>query len=218
MNSYFENIKSGFTTAFEGMSVTFATMFARRLTVQYPETDISNDKTIAESYKGPLMGMSDNYRGVLAVDLSICTACTICMKACPIECIFIDSVKCDKLKLVDADGNDVNNRFTQKQALKTRTSIRFDINAGKCMYCGLCVSACPTEAIRHTKRFEMNTDNLEDLVLRFVSAEEKEKAENKAKELEAEAEAKKAANAAKEKEQKEKEEKENKAQKEGAKE
>ncbi len=218
MNSYLENIIGGFTTAFEGLSVTFATMFAKRLTVQYPETDISSDETIVERYKGPLMGMPDNFRGILTVDLSICTSCSICQKACPIECIIIESVKCDKLKLADADGEAVNNRFTQKQALKTRTSIRFDINAGKCMFCGLCVNACPTAAIQHTNRFEMNTDNLEDLVLRFVSEDEKSKAESRAKELEAEAAAKKAAKAAKEKEKKEKEAKENEAQKEGAKE
>ncbi len=81
------------------------------------------------------------------------------------------------------------------------------------MFCGLCVTACPTAAITHTKCFEMNTDNLEELVLRFVSDDDKAKAEARAEELEAEAAAKKAAKAAKEKEQKE-----NEAEKEGAKE
>lgn len=199
MNSYFKNIKNGFSSAFEGLSITFATMFAKRLTVQYPETNIKSNELIAERYKGLLAGMPDNYRGVLDLDLSKCTSCGICMKACPIDCIIIDSVKCDKDKLADTDGNPINNRFTQKGAIKTRTSTRFDINAGKCMYCGLCVMACPTEAIVHTKRFEMNTDNLDDLVLRFVSDEQKAKAEIRAKELEAEAAAKKAAKAAKEK-------------------
>jgi len=203
MSAYFENITNGFKSIFEGMSITFAAMFSRTETVQYPEVDITSNESIrkdckGKTYKGTLMGMPDNYRGILNVDLSKCTACGLCMKACPIECIIINSVKCDKDKLADADGNPINNRFTQKGAIKTRTSTRFDINAGKCMYCGLCVMACPTEAIVHTKRFEMNTENLNDLVLRFVSDEQKEKAEKKANELEAEAAAKKAAKAAKE--------------------
>ncbi len=205
MNAYFNNIKNGIQSVFEGMSVTFASMFVRPVTVQYPEVDITSNETIAKNYNSSLLGMPDNYRGILDVDLSLCTACGLCAKACPIECIVIDSVKCDKTKLVDGDGNPVNNRFTQKEALKTRASTRFNINAGKCMYCGLCTMACPTEAIRHTKKFEFNKDNLNDLVLRFVNEEEKNKVEAKAKEIEAEAAAKKAAKAAKEKAKAEKE-------------
>ncbi|MFH2131308.1 MAG: hypothetical protein ABIK68_13115, partial [bacterium] len=118
------------------MSISFATMFVQKETVQYPEVNISTNKTIAEKYKGTLMGMPENSRGILDVNLSLCTACQICQKACPIDCIVIDNVKCDKTKLEDKEGNPVLNRFTQKEALKTRTVTRFDINAAKCMYCG----------------------------------------------------------------------------------
>ncbi|MBU2648319.1 4Fe-4S binding protein [bacterium] len=185
------------------MSISFATMFVRKETVQYPEVNISTNKTIAEKYKGTLMGMPANSRGILDVNLSLCTACQICQKACPIDCIVIDNVKCDKTKLEDEVGNPVLNRFTQKEALKTRTVTRFDINAAKCMYCGLCAMACPTTAIRHTNRFEMNTESQEALILKFVSEEEKARAEKKANDIEAEAAAKKA-KAAKEEKVKEK--------------
>ena len=198
MGGYFHNIKNGFQSVFEGMSVTLASMFVRPVTVQYPEVDISSNETISRNYKSTLMGMPDCYRGVLNVDLSLCTSCGLCVKACPIDCIIIDNVKCEKTKLTDQEGAAVKNRFTQKEALKTRASTRFDINIGKCMFCGLCAIACPTEAIHHTNVFEMNKDNLEDLVARFVSEEEKTAIEAKAKEIEAEAAAKKAAKAAKE--------------------
>ncbi len=208
MGAYFQNIKNGFTTVFEGMSITFATMFVRKETVQYPEVDITSNKTIAEKYKGSLMGMPDNYRGVLILENGLCTACQICQRTCPIDCIAIENAKCDKTKPTDKDGKPVLNRFTQKEAIKTRALTRFDINIAKCMFCGLCEAACPTGAIHHTKQFEMNRECQEDLVLRFVSDGEKEIAVKRAEEIEAEAEAKKAAKAEKEKEAKEKEEQE----------
>lgn len=208
MSTYFENIKNGFATVFEGMSVTFATMFVRKETVQYPEVDITSNETIKKGYKGSLMGMSDNYRGVLTLDAERCTACQICQRTCPIDCIAIENAKCDKIKPVDKDGSPVLNRFTQKEAVKTRALLRFDINVAKCMFCGLCEMACPTSALHHSKVFEMNRTSQEDLVLSFVSESEKAAAEKRAAEIEAEAAAKKAAKAKKDKEAKEKEAKE----------
>jgi len=203
MGGYFKNIKNGFQSVFEGLSVTLASMLVRPVTVQYPETDISSNESIARSYKSTLMGMPDNYRGVLDVDLSICTSCGLCVKACPVECIAIETMKCDKTKLEDSKGTPVLNRFTQREALKTRASVRFDINIGKCMFCGLCVIACPTRAITHTNVFEMNRHNLGDLVMEFVSEEDKMAAKKRGEEIEKEAAAKKAAKAEKEKLEKE---------------
>lgn len=183
MGGYFQNIKNGFQSVFEGMSVTLASMFVRPVTIQYPDVDISSNEALSKGYKSTLMGMPENYRGVLNVDLSICTSCTLCAKACPIECIVIENEKCDKQKLSDRNGNPVLNRFTQKEALKTRASTRFDINIGKCMFCGLCALACPTKAIHHTNTFEMNRDSLDKLVLRFVSDEDKARILARAEEI-----------------------------------
>jgi formate hydrogenlyase subunit 6/NADH:ubiquinone oxidoreductase subunit I len=73
------------------------------------------------------------------------------------------------------------------------------------MFCGLCVIACPTHAIEHTKLFEMNKHHLEDLVMEFVKDEDKRTAISRADELEKEAAAKKAAKAAAEKKKMEEE-------------
>lgn len=185
MSVYFKNITVGIKTVFEGMSISLASFFIRPITVQYPEVDISTDVTIKDRYKGPLSGMPENYRGILEVNMESCTACSLCMKACPIDCIALTTVKCDKHTVPGLGGT--------SEAVKTRTCSRFDIDMGKCMFCGLCVKPCATKAIYHTNGFEMNRDTLDELVLRFVSPEEKEKAEKRGKEIEIEAAAKKAA-------------------------
>ena len=184
MNAYFYNIKNGIQTVFEGMSISLGSMFMRPCTIQYPDDDISSDEILLKTYKGHLRGMPDNYRGILSVDTAICTACQLCVKACPIDCIAISAVKCDKSKVQGTKG---------KEAVKTRTCTKFDIHAGKCMHCGLCTTACPTGAIRHTTKFELNKLCLEDLVLKFVSKEEREKAIARGKVLAEKAAAQKAA-------------------------
>lgn len=187
MKRYFHNITNGIKTVFEGMSISLASMFVRPVTIQYPDVDVSSPEALMKDYKGPLSGMPENYRGILDVEMDICTACGLCQKACPIDCIVIDAVKCDKTKVTGTSG---------KESVKTRTSARFDIDIGKCMFCGLCVAPCPTGAIRHTNEFEMNMDNLDDLVKRFVSPEESKQVTERANELEAEAKRLKAEKAA----------------------
>src|SRR5207342_2264392 len=60
-----------------------------------------------------------------------------------------------------------------------RVMTRFDIDMGKCMYCGICVESCPieanapgdaevTKAIRMTREFEGATSEFPTLTFRFV--------------------------------------------------
>jgi len=91
--------------------------------------------------------IQDRFRGVLEVVMPLCTACLLCERTCPIDVIKIEASK-------GPDGN--------------RYLTRFDIDAGKCMYCGLCTEACPSGAIRHTKEFAFACDDLRKLTLHFV--------------------------------------------------
>jgi NADH-quinone oxidoreductase subunit I len=40
----------------------------------------------------------------------------------------------------------------------------YEINMLRCIFCGLCVEACPTEAITMTHLFEMSTTNRDDAI------------------------------------------------------
>jgi len=136
--AYIGNIVDTFTSIFDGMAITFSQFFRPAYTVQYPD-------------RMPLRVQDTlpyRYRGILEVDLEICTGCMACERACPINCIVIDARK-------------------DKQT-KTLSLHRFDIDMAKCMYCGLCSEPCPTGSIHHTREFEGADYSLESLVRRFV--------------------------------------------------
>ena len=137
-DSYLGRVAETCRTVFDGMAVTFSHFVRRPSTIQYPDR-------MAVRVQDTL---PFRYRGILEVDLEICTGCLACERACPIDCIVIDMAK---------------NQQTKELILS-----RFDIDMAKCMYCGLCSEPCPTGAIHHTPEFEGADYALESLVRRFV--------------------------------------------------
>ncbi len=88
------------------------------------------------------------YRGFLVNEVEICTGCKLCAVVCPIDVIYIDVEKDEESGL--------------------RIMSRYDIDLGRCMYCGLCLEPCPTGSIHFTPQFEGATYELGDLYRKFV--------------------------------------------------
>ena len=78
-----------------------------------------------------------------------CTGCASCAKYCPLGIIRI---------VTHASGEDMQEG--EKYAIDV-----FDIDIGRCMFCGLCVEACPYDAIHMGSGFEEGTYRRSDLLL-----------------------------------------------------
>jgi NADH-quinone oxidoreductase subunit I len=137
-SEYFRHLRDAVVTVFDGMAVSASHLVRRPYTVQYPDRmPVRVQDTL------PF-----RYRGILDVDLEICTGCLACERACPIDCI---AIVCEK------------NAQTRELTIS-----QFDIDLAKCMYCGLCSEPCPTGSIHHTTEFEGADFSLESLIRRFV--------------------------------------------------
>lgn len=124
--------------------------FLRWLLLNVLRLDGNRPRNLQKGYVGKLRPfLANRYRGILNVDIEICTACLACERACPIDCIQI---------VVEKDPDNP----------KLRTFSRFDIDLAKCMYCGLCSEPCPTGAIYHTKEFAHSTPDFPDFIRNYV--------------------------------------------------
>ncbi len=157
MKEYFNNIYLALSTIFIGMSVTFKHLFVPAVTIQYPSVK-------------PQLPTRERNR--LYVNMDDCIGCLQCARACPVNCIEIETVK----KIPDEDLGLTSNG--KKKALWVT---KFDIDIAKCCYCELCVFPCPTDCIYMTDVYEFSEFERGNLIYDFVTLtgeERKEKNEN----------------------------------------
>ncbi len=182
MKQYIKNIWDSFFTIAIGMGVTFRHMFTKSVTIQYP--DVKPELT-------------DRARNRLYVNMDDCIGCDQCSKACPVNCITIETVKA-----VPPDDLGVTSTGNPKRLWVTK----FDIDIAKCCYCGLCVYPCPTECIKMTDVYEFSEFDRHNLVYNYstMTPAEIEDAQQKFEKWQADKAAAKKAPAEKKKEGNEK--------------
>jgi len=150
-------IWEGLRTTTAGLRVTIPYIWKKPVTTQYPHQRLE---------------LPERTRNRLYVNMDDCIGCDQCARACPVNCIDIETVK--------AVGDDTPGQTSQGKK-KALWVTRFDIDIAKCCYCGLCVYPCPTECIWMTDVFEFAETERSDLIYNFVTLTPEEIAEKKAK-------------------------------------
>jgi NADH-quinone oxidoreductase subunit I len=123
----------------QGFGVTFATMFKKVTTEEYPDVP----KQTKPRYHG---------RHVLnrhPDGLEKCVGCELCAWACPADAIY-----------VEGGDNTEDERYSPGE----RYGRIYQINYLRCIFCGLCIEACPTRSLTMSNDFELADDNRADLI------------------------------------------------------
>jgi len=150
MSSYFRDIWIGIITILAGMEVTLRHLFVRRITVQYPRESLQ---------------MFPRTRARLVNHEDECGVCLACQRACPSKCFVIKGVRAEK----DEDLGILPDGKPKRMHL-----VQFDVEMSTCLYCGLCVDACPTGSLRWEKPQEKPVYNRDELLKGFVTMPEEE--------------------------------------------
>ncbi len=171
MKEYLKNTWLGIWTVLVGMKITFKHMFVPSVTIQYPDVKVA---------------LPERVRNRLYVNMDDCIGCDQCARACPVECIEIETVKSMPTEDLGKTSNG------KKKALWVT---KFDIDIAKCCYCQLCVFPCPTECIYMTDTYEFSEYDRYDLVYKFATLTNEEAEEKKVnfEKMQAEKEAEKVA-------------------------
>jgi NADH-quinone oxidoreductase subunit I len=157
MKQYIKNTYEAIYTVLVGMKITFRHLFWPSVTIQYPDVK-------------PVI--PERARNRLFVNMDDCIGCDQCSRACPVNCIEIET-----LKSTPDDSPGVTSQGKKKALWVTK----FDIDIAKCCFCSLCVYPCPTECIEMTKVYEYSEFGRDDLIYNFATLTQDEIEEKKQK-------------------------------------
>jgi len=125
----------------KGMGVTLKEMMSPAETENYPD----EPPKLEERYRGVhVLQRDENGR-------EKCVASFLCAAACPSNCIYIEAA--ENTGKVRISGGE-------------RYAKVYNIDYNRCIFCGYCVEACPTDAITHGHDFEVASYNTSTLIYR----------------------------------------------------
>ena len=175
LSEYFQNIIYTVKSMLNGMSLTWDHFINKEkyvATLQYPnEKWPQPDRNIGFDHSE-----YNEIRSRLHVDIDDCIGCLQCERACPVDCIKIDTIKPPK-------DSDYDCGKTSHDTQKKMIVPRFSIDMSECMYCNLCVYPCPEECIfmvggpnepKHDIDYEFSKYVKHDLVFEFSNNTEQE--------------------------------------------
>lgn len=119
-------VTSGFKSLLTGLRITFGQAMQPPVTVQYPRETLP----LPERFRGHIKLLLDPATGK-----SRCTACGLCVRACPSECITVDGVK--------------------REGEKKKSVTLYQLDFTTCSLCGSCVEVCPSDAIGFSKDYNI---------------------------------------------------------------
>jgi NADH-quinone oxidoreductase subunit I len=122
----FQEVYGGFMSLLTGMRITLGQCFKPVITVQYPRQTLK----MPARFRGHIELAMDPETGK-----SLCTACKLCERACPSDCIAVDGAKLD--------------------GAKTKSVTDYKLNFTTCSLCGSCIEACPFDAIQFSKDYNV---------------------------------------------------------------
>jgi NADH-quinone oxidoreductase subunit I len=141
MTGILHEVGASLTTLAEGLRVTFRSMWRKPITENYPDEPVH---------------FQARYRGIHVLHrdengLEKCVGCFLCAAACPARCIYIEASE---------------NTEVQRISAGERYASVYNIDYSRCIFCGYCVEACPTDAITHGHGFELATYDVSALIRR----------------------------------------------------
>jgi NADH-quinone oxidoreductase subunit I len=123
----------------KGFTVTFKTLFEKRVTTEYPKDKISKPERLHGRH------VLNRYED----GMEKCIGCELCAGVCPARCIYVRGA---------------DNPIDDPVSPGERYGYVYEINYLRCIHCDLCVEACPTQAITESKLFEFSFTNRSDAI------------------------------------------------------
>lgn len=143
---YFGNIFKAIKTSCKGLFITIKYVFLHKpVSIEYPEVrEVLPDKARMRLYNDALN----------------CISCNQCAMACPVDCIYISSVK-------RPEGEEVPK--TDDGTPKRLVLTQYVIDTALCCYCGLCTTVCPTECLTHSHDYEFSQYTVDSMKYDYMA-------------------------------------------------